>query len=80
MLHLIKCMLNLFRTFFITGALYKSFLVSPSTTTEELIKMAMDKANLGDSHISHKYTIWDRDKNATSRSSEFYFSCCFSKC
>ncbi len=52
------------------GALYKSFLISPTTTTNDLIAMALDKAYLGEDHTPQRYTIWDRDQDTSSRSSK----------
>ena len=63
-----------------TGALYKSFLIAPSTTSDDLIAMALEKAYLGDDHNLQNYTIWDRDFDTSSRSSKYIAlepDCCF---
>ena len=59
------------RILLITGALYKSFLVGPSATTEDIITMALDKANMSADHDPHHYCIWDSDVDQTNRSSKY---------
>lgn len=51
--------------------LYKSFLIDTEATAEDVIAIALDKANLSVEYEPHCYTVWDRDIDQTSRSSEY---------